>query len=412
MSGRSERAEILVIGAGPGGAATAARLAEAGHDVLLVDRAEFPREKTCGDGLTPRCVEALAQLGALDKVLAAGAEKVTGVRMAGPHGESVSLDFGDFLADKPPYGLVLARHMLDDVLREHAVKAGARYLGNVRISELALEGDRITAAHGAQNGEAVTIQPKGVVLATGANNGLPRQLGVMSRMPTTIRAARAYYEGVTEAEPILDFYFHTFLMPGYGWVFPLGDGRVNVGVGTSPGSWAAFFPPKPPLPRLLDRFVEERVRSNGSPGWRRVGPVKGYPIRTDFPSHRVAGENWVLVGETAGLVNPATGEGIDLAIESGLMAADALSRGLRRGKWRGRAYQRRLWLRFAPQFGGTRVCALFVINPILMDYVIWQMSQHRFLAKTTMRLTMGYAPPWAVLHPLFILQFFLPLPTP
>jgi geranylgeranyl reductase family protein len=386
MSGNTERAEILVIGAGPGGAATAARLAEAGHDVLMVDRAQFPRDKTCGDGLTPRCVAALDQMGALAAVLAAGAEKVTGARLAGPYGESFQLDFDQFLDNGPPYGLVLERETLDDLLRQHAIKAGARYLGNVKITDFTMDGDRITAALGEQNGDTISVRPDVVVLATGASNSLPKRLGLMKRMPTTVQAARGYYEGVKDPAPVFDFYFHKYLMPGYGWVFPLGGDKVNAGVGRWPGSLGQPRKSKPSLPRLLDRFVDEQGTRNGSQGWQPAGPVKGYPIRTDFPSHRVAGENWVLVGEATGLVAPATGEGIDLAIESGLMAADMLSQGLQKGKWRSKAYQRRLWLAHAPTFTGTRVYAFIAINPLMMDYTIWQMSQHRFLAKTTMKL--------------------------
>lgn len=232
----------------------------------------------------------------------------------------------------------------------------------------------------------------------------------MKKMPKTVLAARAYFEGSTQPEPLFAFYFKQFLMPGYAWIFPLSDGRANAGVGLWP--MPLLKHKKPSLPNLLERFIAENNSSgNGTPRLQLDGPVKSYPIRTDFPSHRLAGDNYLIIGEAAGLVNPATGEGIDLAIESGLIAADMLDEWLRNGKWRGRAYHRRMWFKFAPMFSGTKLYALLIINPIMFDYAVWQLRNHPFLAKRTMKLAMGLAPPWITVHPLFILQFFLPLPT-
>ena len=407
MSHRSERAEVLVIGAGPGGATIATRLAEAGRDVLLIDRAQFPRDKTCGDGLTPRCIAALEQAGMLEAVLAAGATKITGLKVVGPYGQEAQLMFDQFLDKHPPYGLTLERFTLDEVLLQHAIARGVRFLDRLKISDFTLDGNHITATHGTREGEALSIVADVVILATGASNTLLRRLGIMDKMPRTVRAARAYFEGVNEPEPLFSFYFKQFLMPGYAWIFPLGNGRVNAGAGLWP--MPLVHRGKPALPHLLERFANEQS-ANGNQ-WRRDGPVKGYPIRTDFPSHRLFGDNWLIIGEAAGLVSPATGEGIDLAIESGLLAADMLIDWLAEGKWRGRAYQRRIWYKFAPLFSGTRVYSFLIINPVMFDYAVWQLRNHHFLAKSTVKLAMGLTPPWITIHPLFLLQFFLPLPT-
>jgi flavin-dependent dehydrogenase len=244
------------------------------------------------------------------------------------------------------------------------------------------------------------------VIATGASMGLLQREGMLRHKPRVIRAARAYYTGVTGNPDRFDFFFDLELLPGYGWVFPTGNGTANIGIGVLPVFWST----RKPAPTLLDEFVARRQKEGLLKGVRRTGPAKGYPLRIDFPAGRVAGKNWVIVGEATGLVNPVTGEGIDLALESGLIAAEVLHDNIRRDRRDHRAYQQDLWDRFGPMFTGLRVLRDILITPFFTDYALWLMNCHPFLTRTVMNMAQGFEPPQHVFHPLFIAQFFMPVP--
>jgi geranylgeranyl reductase family protein len=396
--------EILVIGAGPGGAAAAWGLAQAGHDVLMVDRAEFPRDKTCGDGLTPMAVGTLRQMGVLAQVEEAGAVRIDNVRIVGPFGIEATMRFADFQPDSP-YALVFPRFQFDDLLRRHAIDGGAEHLGGVKVQALTRQGDRVVSVHGVSSGGEVEIRARHVVIAVGANMALLQREGFITHKPRFIRAARAYYDQVPATNSRYDFFFDSQLLPGYGWVFPVGAGRANVGVGILPVPWST----RRPTNRLLEEFVARRSREGTLRGAALAGPVKGYPLRIDYPATRSAGDNWVIVGEAAGLANPVTGEGIDLAIESGMIAAEILSRDIRSGRPTHRAYQHALWDRFGPMFTGLRALRDILITPFFTDYALLLMRQHHHLTRSVLNMAQGCWPPESVFHPLFIAQFFMPI---
>ncbi len=404
MTSNTLKPEILVIGAGPGGSATAWGLAQAGHDVLLVDAATFPREKTCGDGLTPLAVRTLGEMGVRGQVEAAGAVRIDHTRITGPFGVQATMPFADSQPDYP-YALVLPRLIFDDVLRRYAIAGGAEFAGGVRVEHIERSGDTITQVEVSGPDGPQAIEARHVVIAVGANMGLLKREGFITHRPRFIRAARAYYDALHDGPNLYDFYFDLELLPGYGWVFPTGNGRANIGLGVLPVFWSTARPAH----TLIDDFLQRRIIAGVLDRLEPAGPVKGYPLRIDFPAQRAAGQNWAIVGEAAGLVNPVTGEGIDLALESGLIAARALHTNIRAGRRNHIGYQRELWDRFGPMFTGLRVLRDILITPFFTDYALWLMRQHRFLTDKVMVISQGIAPPQDVLHPLFVLQFFMPL---
>jgi menaquinone-9 beta-reductase len=397
--------EILVIGAGPAGASAAWALAQQGHDVLMVDKSDFPRDKTCGDGLTPMAVRTLRGMGVAEKIEAAGAQRIDRIRLKGPFGARVEEPFTSFMQAGMEYALVLPRFIFDDLLRLHAVGGGAKTIGSVRIDAIERQGDRITCVRGSSPEGPIEIWPRQVILAVGANMGLLERAGFLKTKPRLMRAARSYFSGVKAVSNVYDFYFDFELIPGYGWIFPAGPDQYNVGAGTLDAFWTSRKTPQ----TLLSGFVQRRQKQGVMRDAVQEGAVKGFPLRTDFPSERVAGENWIIIGEATGLVNPVTGEGIDLAMESALLGAALLHEDLIHNRSNHIAYQRELWVRFAPFFNGISVLRDILVTPLVMDYVLWQIRHQRFMARSVLKMTQGMEAPQQIFHPLFILQFFMPI---
>ncbi len=358
-SAHSESAQVVVVGAGPAGSTTATALAARGVEVLLLDREVFPREKTCGDGLTPRSVGVLEEMGLLAKVEAAGALRMDGVRIHAPNGDYIEAAF-DSSGELPSFGLTLPRIALDALLLEHAQAAGARFVGNFRAKGLVWDGraagasqrGTVIGVEGVLDGEPAVVRAPLTCLATGAAAPLVEQAGLFPAAPLIIRATRSYFEDVEALDPLFQFYFDRGLLPGYGWIFPMAGGRANVGTGYFPGG--QFRRRSAPSRRLYDGFLDRNLSVKQQlAGATPAGPVKSYPLRTDFPRVQTQTDGLLLVGEAAGLVNPINGEGVDFALESGLMAAEVAADALPAGDLSGErlaVYGRRLRERYLTLF--------------------------------------------------------------
>lgn len=391
-------ADVLVVGAGPAGSTTAYLLARQGWDVLLVDRAHFPRPKTCGDGLTPRAVAALHRLGLLPQLLEAGYPRVEGARMVAPAGHEWGVRFAEVVRQMPGYGLSVPRVELDEWLRRQAVSAGARFLGGFH-AQAALRGDGlVNGVQGWLAGQVQTIHARLTVAATGVSIGLPRTLGVMDRLPPVVQAVRAYFEGVEGLDGTFEFHFYCQLPSGYAWIFPGPKGQANVGLGLFPAGGPHHTNPKELLNEFLNQpHVRQRFRNA-----RLLGQFQAHPLRTDYPDSPVCGPGFLLVGEAAGLVNPVTGEGIDLALESGEIAAAIVGDALAQGDVSARAlrrYERTLHRRFARWFVGLRRLAPWVMRPQALNILIAKAARWPELGRTIVGVILGTASPWLAFSP-------------
>jgi flavin-dependent dehydrogenase len=245
---------------------------------------------------------------------------------------------------------------------------------------------------GSWRGSQQVFQARLVVLTTGANMGLLEGLGLLRRRPRYMLAARAYYEGVPAADDRVVFHFDGVPLPGYGWVFPLGDGRVNLGAGFFPGSLTARNQPANAR-QAFEAFIASPGVRPALAGARRVGPVKGYPLRVDFTTAPTYGPRLLLVGEAAGLVNPLTGEGIDNALESGVMAARFVSELFQRGDLghaKLRRYDALLRKRFQRQFLICDWLRSLLVNPLLMDRVVRLAQRRASLRSGLLKIALGY----------------------
>lgn len=314
--------DVLVVGAGPAGSAAAAWAARAGLDVLLVDAEEFPRDKPCGDGLTPRAIAELDHLGMtgwLD-----GRARNWGLRAAG-FGQELYLPWPG--GSLPRHGGASPRMVLDDAIRAVAVESGAVPVSGHRAVGVALEDGRIRSVQFAVAGGGRTeISCRRLVVADGARSQLGRRLGREWHRGTAYGvAARGYIDSGRSDDPWISSHLELRgeqgeLLSGYGWVFPLGDGQVNVGVGTLA---TERRPADVNLRGLLGHYASAQREA-----WQFAGEVRA-PWSALLPMggavSGVAGPNWLLVGDAAGCVNPLNGEGIDYGLETGRLAAELLA---------------------------------------------------------------------------------------
>lgn len=316
---------MLVVGAGPAGSAAAAWLARGGADVVLADAAAFPRDKPCGDGLTPRAIAELDALGLSAWI--DGRVRNWGLRAAG-FGAELYLPWPG--GSLPRFGSAAPRTVLDEQLRSTALAAGARPLTARAVGvERTGSGDqRVHAVQFRGPSGPFEMACSRLVVADGARSQLGRQLGREWHRDTAYGvAARGYVHSDRSDDSWISSHLELRgeageVLSGYGWVFPLGDGTVNIGVGTLA---TARNPADINLRRLLAHYADARRDD-----WELTGKVER-PWSALLPMggavSGVAGANWVLVGDAAGCVNPLNGEGIDYGMETGRLAAELLLAG-------------------------------------------------------------------------------------
>ncbi|ALG85820.1 geranylgeranyl reductase family protein [Gordonia phthalatica] len=316
-----DSADLLVVGAGPAGAAASARAAARGRDVVLLDAQVFPRDKTCGDGLTPRAVAGLTELGMGG--LLDDRPRIRGLELNG-WGRQQRVDWPG--ANRfGPYGSAIARVELDDAIRRFAVERGARMVSGTKAIGAHLVGGRVESVTVVRDGERHEIRVRDVIVADGVRSGLGRSLGRTWHRDTAFGvAARSYVDSGRADSEWMGSHLELrdpdgALLPGYGWVFPLGNGTVNVGVG-------ALATDKRPASMAL-RPILEHYATMVAGDWELTSKPRGVAsalLPMGGAVTGVAGANWMLIGDAAACVNPLNGEGIDYAIETAKSAVEML----------------------------------------------------------------------------------------
>ncbi|WP_413102663.1 geranylgeranyl reductase family protein [Streptomyces sp. Inha503] len=405
-SGISERsADVIVVGAGPAGSTTAYYLAKAGLDVLLLEKTAFPREKVCGDGLTPRATKQLVSMG-IDISEEAGWLRNRGLRIIAG-GVRLQLDWPE-LAAYPNYGLVRKRDDFDEQLARQASKAGARLYERCTVGAPVLDGrtGRITGVE-AKLGEEktpVTFHAPLVVAADGNSTRLSLAMGLHRREDRPMGVAvRTYFTSPRHDDDYLESWLELWdrrgaedrLLPGYGWIFGMGDGTSNVGLGVLNTS-SAFK--ELDWREVLKAWCASMPEDWGYTPENMTGPIRGAALPMAFNRQPHYTRGLLLVGDAGGMVNPFNGEGIAYAMESGQIAADVIVQAHARAT----ASQRELALQRYPKvlkdtYGGYytlgRAFVKLIGNPKVMKLAAQRGLTHPMLMRFTLKLLANLTDP-------------------
>jgi geranylgeranyl reductase family protein len=382
------RHEVLVVGGGPAGAACAYWLAEAGRDVLLVERKRYPREKTCGDGLTPRSVAELNDMGLADEL--EGHHRFEGLRSVA-FGRTLELRWPEH-PRYPSYGYVITRKDLDHLVAERAVKAGATLWQGSEATTPLTEGEHVRGAVVVDRatGAPTEVRADYVVVADGANSRFGRALGTTRDKTYPMgMAIRGYYSSPRHDEPWIESHLDVRdqqgnVLPGYGWIFPVGDGRVNVGIGllSTFRQWKEVN-----TSHLLASF-----EAYTPPSWG-IGPETscGAPVGGRLPMALSVGPrtgpSHLVVGDAGAAINPFNGEGIAYAYETGRMAADAVATALAAGDPGALSeYDRRLQEEYALYYKVARAFVKIIGRPQLMRALVGTGMRSRTLMEWVLRI--------------------------
>ncbi len=328
--------DAIIVGAGPGGATAATVMARRGLKPLLIDRDAFPRDKVCGDALSGKTVDVMKRLGMIEALQAVSQLDSWGVTFSGPLGDEVAIPFTKAL-DKPiAPGFVCDRVTFDHLVFQQAVESGAEIWTEAMVTGLLRDGEKVVGVTVKRNGTEQEVRAPITVGADGAYSVVVRELGMDQLHEEHYCAGlRWYWEGVTGFHELnhIEIHFVDESIPGYFWIFPMADGKANVGL----GMLSSVVKKKDlKLKPLLERLVEHPRFKHRFANAKPIDKIRGWGLPLGSRPRQMSGDGWLLLGDAASLIDPFTGEGIGNAMVSAEKAVEWVARAKEANDFSGR----------------------------------------------------------------------------
>lgn len=354
---KSKKYQVIIVGAGPGGCSAALFLAKEGYSVLLLDRAAFPRDKICGDGITQPSLWMLDRMGVLEKMEKQNPFRAYGFIITSPAGKRMKSETPPYKKFPMEYAYVMKRQVFDAVLLAHLKEINnIDIIEGFTVCDFVYDNGKMAGVTGARGDSAESFYGEYIIGADGVHSVLARRLSLLNNKPRhRAFAVRAYFDNIEGLEDHIEIHYDEAMLPGYGWIFPLSKTSANVGVGVM-----NRFCDSKGINALFELFVKENVfakdRLKGAV--MEKGSFKGWALSMGGSPSKKSSGNVLFVGDAGSLVDPMTGEGIYHALRSGEYAAQAISEGFKNKLGRkavGPAYEKYLskefkWKEYIPGY--------------------------------------------------------------
>ncbi|MFC1484436.1 NAD(P)/FAD-dependent oxidoreductase [Candidatus Neomarinimicrobiota bacterium] len=399
--------DLIIVGGGPAGATAALYAERAGLRTLLVDKATFPRDKICGDGLSGKSVTILQDLNLLEQVRQLPGALVHRVVFISPAHDELVIDLRESNLSQIFFGFVIRRHILDQFMLEQAKRVLDTCIEGFQVKDLIWQDGYVKGVRGAKEGEEDTEYYGRIILgADGYNSIVARKSGLYHHDPKHwVVALRQYYRNVDCHSDQIELHFTDEVTPGYFWIFPLEDGRANVGIGML---HASVKRRDVDLREALRTAIESPTFRNRFSHAEPLEEPVGWNLPVGSKHRRMTGNGFMLVGDAAGLIDPFTGEGIGNALYSAKFAVQAARRAIDEndvsGKFFRDNYDLQLWkeiggeLRLSTQLqkiGGYRT---------LLNFVIRKAARNKEIANLIGGMLVNEFPRKKLVNPLFYLK--------
>ncbi|MFA5105916.1 MAG: NAD(P)/FAD-dependent oxidoreductase [Candidatus Micrarchaeia archaeon] len=350
--------DVIIAGAGPAGSALAQFLGRDGVNVLLLDRAKFPRDKTCGDAVGGKSARVMKELGIYGGMENLPHAKVTGVLFSSPKGTMLQIPFPSDKDGKIVPGYVCKRMYYDNFMFEHAKKhKSVTVIENFKVTDVVFDNGRAIGLKGIDlsTKKERSFGAKIIAGADGATSVVAQKAGVVVQDDRHhCLSVRAYYKGVKDVTPNIELHFVKSVLPGYFWIFPSDNGTVNVGLGMITKDVKDH---KVKLPEEMVRIIkEEPLFKERFAGAELIGNIQGWSLPFGSIHRKAHGDGYVLLGDAASLIDPFSGEGIGNATTSAMIAAPVIVKALKSGDYSAAAlkeYEDKLWAEIGPELNNS-----------------------------------------------------------
>ena len=402
--------DLIIVGAGPAGSTAALYAERHGLKTLLLDKATFPRDKICGDGISGKAVTILRDLNLFKKVSSLPGSSIHTITFGSPDGTEINIDLNrssrqDFLT-----GFAIRRQIFDAFMFNEAKEAAHTCLEAFTVKELVQENGQICGIRGKQEGHNSIEEYRGRIIlgADGFNSIVARRTGLYKHHPSHgVIALRCYYQNVKGLTDQIELQYVKEVIPGYFWIFPVEDGCANVGIGML---HKYIKKKKIDLKEALQNVIESPQFKNRFADAEPLEKPVGWSLPIGSLHRKIYGNGFMLLGDAAGLVDPFTGEGIGNALYSARYAVEIASEACKAGDFSEQLlsrYDRRLWSEIGDELRvSTRLQRIGRFRPLL-NFVINKASRSQEIRDIICGMIANEIPKHQLSNPLFYLRLLL-----